>query len=290
MLKTYYLNIPPYTFKITTEIKAVKNFIESIYSDFLITVNNDSFIDFNVKLQGSRYFRKWIKPQVRFYNDDNEPFFPLPYSQAHAFLEWGMNWCVATNEVNYLIIHSAVLAKNNKAIIFPAASGSGKSTLTAHLVQNGWRLLSDEMTIIELNTRTVIPFVRPISLKNNSISLVKTWFPNAHFSAIAKDTEKGDVALVKPSDESIHYYQEKAEIVGIVFPKYTPDIFLDIHQLEQTDTFMQLANNAFNYNVIGEEAFSTVSNLVTQCPSFELYYNDLAEVEKFLSEEVLPNE
>lgn len=287
MLKVYYLNIPPYTFKISSEIKAVQDFVEDIYCDFHISVTDDNFIDFNVKIEGSKYFRKWLKPQVHFYNDDNEPFFPLPFSQAHAFLEWGMNWCVATNEANYLIIHSAVLAKDDKAIIFPASSGSGKSTLTAYLVQNGWRLLSDEMTIIELNTRKVIPFVRPISLKNNSINLVKEWFPHAHFSAIARDTEKGDVALVKPSDKSIACCQQSAEIVGIIFPKYSPNIFLDIHQLEQTDIFMQLANNAFNYNVIGEKAFSTLSNLATNCPSFEIYYNNLSEVEKFLNEDIL---
>jgi predicted NACHT family NTPase len=38
-------------------------------------------------------------------------------------------------EVQHVIIHSAILGKGNKAILFPAPPGSGKSTLTAYLAQ-----------------------------------------------------------------------------------------------------------------------------------------------------------
>ena len=198
-----------------------------------------------------------------------------------------MNWCVASSEANWLVVHAAILAKNDKAIMFPAPPGSGKSTLTAHLALSGWRLLSDEMTIIELNTTTAIPFVRPISLKNNSIHLVKEWFPDATMSEIAKDTQKGDVAHVKPPIESIQAGEQKAEIVSVIFPKYDVNKKLDIYELQQTDTFMQLANNAFNYNIIGEPAFTTIEKIVNECSGFEIHYNDLNEVENFLLEDVL---
>ena len=288
MFKSYHISIPPFNFALSSKIPSVHRHIECIYADHQTFDNNsDNFIDFNVKINESSLPRKWIKPQARFFSDDQEPFIPLPYSQAHAFLEWGMNWCVASTEANWLIVHSAILAKDDKAIMFPAPPGSGKSTLTAHLALKGWRLLSDEMTIIELNTRTAIPFVRPISLKNNSIDLVKQWFPEAIMSEVAIDTQKGDVAHVKPSIESVNAGTQKAEIVGVVFPKYNAEKQLEIFELAQTDTFMQLASNSFNYNVIGAEAFSTIGKIVDECPGFEIQYNDLAEVESFLLEDVL---
>jgi len=288
MINKTIVSIPPYNFSIDTTLAAVKKHVECIYSDHdKILDSADNFIDFNVAIKGSQGVRKIIRPQAHFYCDNQEPFIPLPLSQAHAFLEWGMNWSVASTEVNWLIIHSAVLAKDNKAVIFPAPPGSGKSTLTAYLTMNGWRLLSDEMTIIELNTRTVIPFVRPISLKNSSIRLVKEWFPEIIMSEIAKDTQKGDVAHVKPPKSSVEQGKVKAEIVGVVFPKYTPKTTLDIYQLDQTDTFMQLASNSFNYNVIGPGAFTTISKIVDECPGFEIQYNNLSEVKSFLEEEVI---
>lgn len=286
MSKNYLISIPPYTFNINSNIKSVKDHVSSIYYEYEKPLS-DEFVDFNVSITPSNFFRKWYKPQVRFFNDDNEPFYPLPFSQSHAFLEWGMNWCVAATEANWLIIHAAILAKDDQAIVFPAPPGSGKSTLTAYLALNGWRLLSDEMTIIELNTCKAIPFVRPISLKNNSISLVKSWFPDVIMSDIAKDTTKGDVAHVKAPSESIANAKRKATIKAIVFPKYNAAKVLDIYELNQSNTFMQLAKNAFNYNVIGEDAFSTISHIVEKCPGFEIEYNDVEEVESFLQEELV---
>lgn len=286
MSQNHVISIPPYTFNINSSIEAVKEHIDTIYHEYE-KPSSDEFVDFNVSITPSTFLRKWYKPQVRFFNDDNEPFYPLPFSQSHAFLEWGMNWCVAATEANWLIIHAAILAKDDKAIVFPAPPGSGKSTLTAYLALKGWRLLSDEMTIIELNTCTAIPFVRPISLKNNSINLVKSWFPDAVMSDVAKDTTKGDVAHVKAPSESIAKATRKATITAIVFPKYNANTVLDIYELSQTNTFMQLADNAFNYNVIGEEAFSTISHIVEKCPGFEIKYNDVAEVEQFLLEDLL---
>jgi HprK-related kinase A len=286
-IKTF-VSIPPYEFCINTELNSVKNHIDCIYANHQKSnINTTKFIDFNVSVKKSSGIRRLIKPQARFFSDTQEPFIPLPFNQAHAFLEWGMNWCVASTEANWLVVHAAILAKDNKAIMFPAPPGSGKSTLTAYLAMNGWRLLSDEMTIIELNSCTAIPFVRAISLKNNSINLVKKWFPHAIFSATAKDTQKGDVAHMMPPKSSVERGSEKATIIGIVFPKYTPDINLDIYQLDKTDTFMQLANNSFNYNVIGEDAFTTIAKLVEESAGFEIKYNNLSEVKSFLEEEIL---
>jgi HprK-related kinase A len=288
MSKQLLLSIPPYNFCIDTQLSAVKKHVECIYANHeKHPFADDKFIDFNVAVKASHGLRKLIKPQAKFLSDNQEPFMPLPLSQAHAFLEWGMNWCVASTEANWLVVHSAILAKDDKAIMFPAPPGSGKSTLTAYLAMKGWRLLSDEMTIIELNSRIAIPFVRAISLKNNSIELVKKWFPDVVMSEVAKDTQKGDVAHVQPPKLSVLNGTRKAEIIGVVFPKYTQETELDIYKLSQTDTFMQLANNCFNYNVIGSDAFTTLGKIVDECTAFEINYNNLAEVEAFLLEDVL---
>jgi len=189
--------------------------------------------------------------------------------------------------MQYVIIHSAVLAKDNKAILFPAPPGSGKSTLTAYLAFNGWRLLSDEMALIIPRTRTVQPFVRPICLKNRSITLAKNWFPDAVFSTVARDTHKGDVIHLSPPAESWLNANTPAEVVAVVFPQYTADVELDIYALNQTQSFMQLAGNAFNYGVIGVEGFETLTALIEQVPGFEILYNDVAQVAAFLEQELL---
>ena len=68
-------------------------------------------------------------------------------------LEWGLNWCVAGHAHQYLMLHAAALERNGRAVILPGDPGAGKSTLTAALMLSGWRLLSDEITLVDRERR-----------------------------------------------------------------------------------------------------------------------------------------
>jgi HprK-related kinase A len=81
-------------------------------------------------------------------------------------LEWGMNWCIASHMHYYLMLHAAVLERDGHALIMPGDPGAGKSTLTAALMLDGWRLLSDEIALIDRNDGLLYGLARPVSLKN----------------------------------------------------------------------------------------------------------------------------
>lgn len=280
-----FLRLPPFQFVISTDISLVRENLQQLYCHSL--QQRPEQPDYFLNISRGSGIRKYLKKQARLFVDQQEPFQPLMLNQAFAMLEWGMNWCIAAQEMQYVIIHSAVLAKEDKAILFPAPPGSGKSTLTAYLAFNGWRLLSDEMALIIPYTRQVQPFVRPICLKNRSIELAKAWFPEGVFSSVASDTHKGDVIHLSPPQSSWQAADRQAEIVGVVFPQYAAATPLDIYQLNQTQAFMQLAQNAFNFGVIGQEGFATLTSVIDQVPAFEVHYNDLSAVATFLEQEIL---
>jgi len=198
-----------------------------------------------------------------------------------------MNFVVASNEFTYAIVHAGILALNDKAIMFPAPPGSGKSTLTLWLAFNGWRLLSDEMALVKPNSLDVVPFVRPICLKNKSIELAKSWFPQAVMSDITRNTHKGDVCHVSPPKESWDNNRKEAKLSAIVFPKYQQGSPLQIYKLNQAEAFAELANNAFNMSVLGKLGFDTAFLLVSQLPVFSVQYSDMDELTEFLHELVV---
>ncbi|MFC4700124.1 HprK-related kinase A [Glaciecola siphonariae] len=286
----FLLRLPPFTFSVSTDIPLVKDNARLIYGNACVDISQrsrDDYIDYHLSLEKNTGVRRFYKPQARFFCDGREPFKPLTHSQAFAMLEWGMNWTVAAHELQYVIVHSAVLEKNGKAILFPAPPGSGKSTLTAFLANNNWRLLSDEMALVIPQTSTVLPFVRPICLKNQSIDLCQNWFADATYSSVAKDTHKGDVIHMAANAHAQQNAAKPADIVGVVFPKYDVNTELDIYQLNMREAFMQLVFNAFNFTAIGQDSFETVTALIEKVKAFEICYSNLPEVDAFLTEEII---
>jgi HprK-related kinase A len=240
-------------------------------------LSEETFTDYYVCLTKPKNLRRWIHPQVLFVFDDRVPFKPLPLSQAFPFFEWGLNWCIAAHSNNYVILHAAVVEKNGHAAIFPGEPGAGKSTLCAALVLKGWRLLSDEMAVIDVATQQLIPIPRPISLKNESIEVIRRFVPAVTMGPVANDTSKGTVTHVKPPQESVAKSSESAIPTWIVKPNFTPSASSRLEAQNSGELFMHLVKNAFNYSVLGEVAFETLSDIVNKCHCYEFTYCDLED-------------
>lgn len=237
----------------------------------------DAFADFHVSVERPRSLRRWIQPQVVFRFDGDLPFAPLPGPQGFPLLEWGLNWCIYSHCYQYVTLHSAVLERGGRALILPAPSGSGKSTLCAALAFRGWRLLSDELAVIDPGSGQVVPVPRPISLKNQSIAVIGAFAPEAAFSPAVPDTLKGSVAHLRPPSDAVERGQERAVPAWVVLPKYSPGAPATLSPLPRASAFMTLVENTFNYNVHGRDGFVTLAALIDRCDCYQFTYGNLDE-------------
>lgn len=232
----------------------------------------DAFTDFDLTIERSGGIRRLVRPKALFRFDSTAPFKPLPGDQAFALLEWGFNWAIAAHCHEYLIIHSAVVERDKRAMLLPAPPGSGKSTLCAALVACGWRLLSDELTIIDLDGGSVVPVPRPISLKNASIELIRAFWPEAAVGEIIHDTLKGSVAHVQPPATNVRRSQESAAPGWIVFPRYLAGESAKLDRLSKSAAFMHLIDNTFNYSLHGRHGFERLTHFVDASECYEFRY------------------
>ena len=262
--------------RLHSPIPRVADAIHLLYADYPLA-EGDRFADFHVRVAPSQGLRRWYKPQAKFYLDGDSLFNPLPLSHAYPMLEWGLNWCVSTRAHNYLILHAAVVERNGLAAILPAPPGSGKSTLCAALVSSGWRLLSDELTMIRPADGMLVPLPRPISLKNASIDVMRQFHPAAVISQPVANTTKGTVAHVKPPADSIRRAGEVARPAWIVFPKYAAGAATTLEPIAQARAFMRVAENGFNYSVLAGTGFDTMAGLIGRTRSYAFTYSDLHE-------------
>ena len=270
-----YFRTGAFTACLSTTLEQVAASFELLYADYPLV--EGPYADFHVEVAPPRGLRRWIRPQVQFLADGNSPFMGLPRDQAFPVLEWGLNWCVSNFAHYYLIIHAAVIEKNGHAAILPAPPGSGKSTLCAALVNRGWRLLSDELTLIRRSDSLLVPLPRPVSLKNGSIPLIKAYAPDAVFSPSVSDTVKGTVAHMKAPAQSIALADQAALPGWIIFPRYQAGAPLTLTPVARPRAFMRVAENAFNYAQLGVEGFDALAGVIRQSDCYDLHYSSLDE-------------
>jgi HprK-related kinase A len=265
----------PFVFRIRSRLPGVAANLARLYPDFPLA--EGPFADFHVDVDRVRGVRRYFKPQAQFWMDGYTPFKPLPADQAFAMLEWGMNWCVTSHAHDRLMLHAAVLERDGCALIMPGDPGAGKSTLTAALMLAGWRLLSDEIALIDTADGLLRGLARPVSLKNASIDIIRRHDAAAVLGEVAKDTHKGTVAHLQPTRESVARVDEPARPRWIVFPRWQADVPVSLTPHAKSAAFLHLASHAFNYSILGAAGFQQVSALMEACDCWDFRYSRLPD-------------
>jgi hypothetical protein len=277
------LRVGPFVFCIRSAIPRFATGFRLLYGDFPLAGEGE-LADFHVGLTRPAGLRRWIRPQSVFvFGGGTVPYYPSSLTMALPLLEWGLNWCVWTHAHQFLIIHAAVVERHGQALILPAPSGSGKSTLCAGLVHRGWRLLSDELTLVRPQDGGLVPLSRPICLKGESIRVIREFAPRAVLGPVSHETRKGPVAHVRPPADSVARAQETATPAWVVFPRYQARAMASLTPVPPGQAFLRLADNAFNYSLLGVKGFETLAGLIDAASCYEFCYGDLEEAASVLN-------
>jgi HprK-related kinase A len=247
-----------------------------LYGHYQASLSPSGFLDIDVQLRRKRV--GWRRYKMEFSWDDQSPFPALPVDQTHPLFEWGLNWCISTLMGEDIVIHAAVLERNGSALVLPGEPGSGKSTLCAELCLSGWRLLSDELTIISRVSGNVRPMPRPISLKDASIGLIKSRFPNTVMSTPVGDTHKGTIAYIRPPNDAVARWMHEAPLSQVIFPRFVPAAALRVERLSSAHMLSRLLENTFNVGLLGMEGFSVITQATANTSGHMVEYGDIAEV------------
>lgn len=277
------VRLGPFDVRLRNEIAAIEQPLYRLYRDYPL-LDDERVFSMHLKLTAARTFPRWHRAGVRLLVDGRAPHEDLPRPQALAVLEWGINLVVALRSHSYLMLHSGAVERAGGVMLFPAWPGSGKTTLCAALVHRGWRLFSDEFGLVRPSTTEVLPIPRPMPLKNESIAVIRGFAPDAELGPVIPNTRKGTIAHVKAPAASVREAASPAPVRWIVFPQWVADAKLACEEMPKADAFVMLATNAFNYEMLGETAFTAVHRLVSEAKCYRLVYSDLSEAVPMLTE------
>lgn len=277
------LMVPPITFRVRSTLPFLADQIHFLYAD-QVFADAREFADIDIKMIRLAGGSPLVQPKVQFVVDGTTPFDAFPLAHTLPMFEWGLNWVFAHRMHGYLLLHAAVVERDGLALVMPAWPGSGKSTLAASLACRGWRFLSDEFGVVQFGGERVLPFARPASLKNASIDVMRAFAADAAIGEVFANTHKGTVAHFRVPAESAARGGEPAAIAAIVFPEFKSGADVTVRELPRATAMLKLAGNAFNYEVVGERGFRSVSAIVRRCESCVLQYGDLAGAHAALDE------
>lgn len=259
-----------------------------LYQDYLAHLSPTGFYDFRVSLNRTRQ-SVWKPWDIEFDWAGNSALQALPLAHAHPLFEWGLNWCVATASGVHTVIHSAVVERDGLALVLPGSPGSGKSTLCAALALTDWRLLSDELTIISQVDGKVQPVPRPISLKNQSIDIIKAFVPTAELTPPVVATHKGAIAYARPPRSAVQANHMAVPVGYVVFPKFVPGAQLDFEPLTRAEALTELMENTFNVGLLGAEGFASLARAIANAKCYAVEYGDLASIVNWVNTTCRPS-
>ena len=248
----------------------------NLYSHYPV-YHHDALTDFEIEMGPERAWRGFLESKVKILVDQKSLFQPQPRRLAIPMLESTMNLVLARRTTRYLLLHAAVVERDGRAVLLPGVPGAGKSTLCAALVERGWRLLSDEFTMVRLDDGRIQPHPRPISLKNNSIELIANRYAGARLSRPYEGTIKGTVAFLRAPNDAVARAQETAAPVLTIFPSYRAGVRLDLAPLVKAEAFLRLVDNSANYFTLMKAGFDTLAGLIETCGVYSFTYSDLDE-------------
>ncbi len=260
--------------RLRSDLPEVARVLHHIYHAFEATPD-DTFCVATADIRAAHGVRRWLRPQVEFFSDGELLFEPFPADTHLPLIEWGLNYLLADRLNSFLLLHAGVVERDGRAIVLPALPGSGKSTLTAAMTLRGFRLLSDEFGVVRLDDSALLPLLRPVSLKNQSIEIIRNFSGDAVLGPSFPKTRKGTVAHLAPMRDAVLRCKEAARPALVVFPKFDPSVTLHIEPMMKSRAFSKLAVNSFNYEILGRAGFDAVARLLETSACYRLVYSDL---------------
>lgn len=193
--------------------------------------------------------------------------------------EYFLNDFIKSTRDQYYLVHSAVLVKKGRAVVFPGISKSGKSTITIALLKEGFKYLSDEVAAIDLKTLRVTGFPRAIVIREKTLPLFPSLKPEINYLSykLLSSEKVRRIHYGIPSEKNLASMNKSYPISAIVFPEYNQkgNTFIEIKP--PSVAMYDIMQCSLNQRRLEEKGFITAARLLRQTKFYSLQTKDLVK-------------
>lgn len=245
----------------------------------------DCFLNWPNMAQTARFHLR-LRPEgaswALYVNDQN--MFPTVHDE-----QTGLGMLHAVRSLLYdkaeydIAFHAAMVADLTHGVMLCAPRESGKSVLAAHLAAQGFSLVSDEPTLLRLNTASISPVEMPISLKESAWELFRDEWPQLIHAPIHVRSDGVRIKLLHLSQDRLAGTARR--LTQIVFSKYSPSA---TPQLEALSPICKLTLLNEGGMVLGKrlnkDKFEQFLRLICAVPAFIAEYSSLQEAVQLIQQ------
>ena len=195
---------------------------------------------------------------------DHAVFGPGDLDTAIAHVVWEVNRRTVEASDDYLLVHGAAASRDGLAVVVAAPSGAGKSTLVSELVRAGWGYLTDEAVAVDLATRLIVPYPKPIAVAGDG-GIERFVGPGAAASGVA--------APSRPR--------------AVLVPDRRAGASVSFEPMTRAETVVHLAQQSFNFRRIGCDAFEAAVSVARESVCLRVRYGEAADAVRALEQELV---
>jgi hypothetical protein len=174
----------------------------------------------------------------------------------------------------HLLFHAGALDASGVGVLVPGPSGSGKSTLVAGLARAGLAYLTDELTALDLSSGVVLPYAKPITIKQGSFDVLRDMEPWGEGGTAARRWSGAEWQL--PVGPGTRRTIGRPCAPGVVvLPRYEPGVVTALTPLSDTEAFFALALNAVNLLAHGGVGTAALGALARRSTCVALTMSDV---------------
>ena len=169
----------------------------------------------------------------------------------------------------YIQIHASCIDLNGNGALLVGPHGVGKTTLALAALSNGFKALSDDVTVLSEDFYHVTGFPRPFKVNDSTWSLSSSFVPKVCPSMRAYV----DLTYVFFYIPSGHYYTDKTRLKYIIFPiRHSGST--KINEIGETEAMRKILLQGFNFNIRKDLIIQNLLTILRNTSLLEIAYSD----------------
>src|SRR5438067_2102410 len=181
---------------------------------------------------------------------------------------------IRASSARHVFLHASGAAQDDRCAIFHAPPEAGKTTLVAGLVLAGLKYVTDEAVALDLESRLIRPFPKPLSIDPGAWPVLEALRPSL-------DDDLAEWAVdqwhVEPGSIRPDAVAGPCRPTFVVSTRYASGARTRLHAVHRADALTNLMNNAFETNRRDVSMFNIVSAMVREAECYELVVGDLTQ-------------